>query len=216
MADQSPPVFADRQEAGRLLAGRLEQFRATDSVVLGLPRGGVPVAFEVAMELDLPLDVIVVRKIGAPSQPEFALGATAEGGVRSVDTGIASRFGMTRGELARLEERERAEVAARVALFRGDAPLDLTGTTALVVDDGIATGASARVACGVARARGARRVVLAVPVAPGGFAAGDATADDLVTVLGPTDMWAVGRFYRDFTQTPSSTVVDLLARARQR
>jgi len=216
MVDQSPSVFADRQQAGRLLAARLEQFRGTDSVVLGLPRGGVPVAFEVAMELDLPLDVIVVRKIGAPSQPEFALGATSEGGVRTVDAGIASRFGMTRGELGLLEQREHAEVEARVALFRGGAPLDLAGTTAIVVDDGIATGASARVACSVARDRGARRVVLAAPVAPAGFDPGDAAADDLVTVLAPTDMWSVGRFYRDFTQTSSSAVVDLLARARQR
>src|SRR5688572_11583629 len=139
--------FVDRADAGRRLGQRLEPLRGQDVVVLGLPRGGVPVAFEVAKALGAPLDVIVVRKLGLPFRPELAMGAIGEGGYEVLDRALAARAGVTERELRRVEARERAELESRVRrLRRGRAPLDLTGRVALVVDDGIATGSTARVA----------------------------------------------------------------------
>ena len=160
--------FADRVEAGRLQAQRLEPLRGRDAVVLGLPRGGVPVAFEVATARDLPLDVIVVRKLGVPFQPELAMGAIGEGGFRVVDADLISRARITSQDVDAVERRERTVLDARVARFRrGRERVDLTGRIAVVVDDGVATGSTARVACEVARHLGAAQVVLAVPVGPG-------------------------------------------------
>jgi len=162
-------MFADRVDAGRQLAARLGYLHGQDVVVLGLPRGGVPVAFEVAEALDAPLDVIVVRKLGVPFQPELAMGAIGEGGVRVLDAEVLARAQVTEEELRTAERRERGLLEARVArLRRGRERLNLDGRIAVIVDDGIATGSTARVACGVARRLGAAKVVLGVPVAPAG------------------------------------------------
>ncbi|MFJ6667191.1 phosphoribosyltransferase family protein [Streptomyces sp. NPDC091383] len=210
--------FADRLEAGRGLGTRLLRLRGPDVVALGLPRGGVPVAAEVAEALDAPLDVCLVRKLGVPYQPELAMGAIGEDGVRVLNDDVLRGTGVSDDELARVEERERRVLAERAAHYRGECPaIPLAGRTALVVDDGVATGSTARVACRVARARGAARVVLAVPVAPRDFTrrlGGD--ADDVVCLLTPWDFAAVGQFYDDFTQTEDAEVTACLRRARRR
>jgi putative phosphoribosyl transferase len=209
-------VFADRVEAGRHLAGRLQHLRGQPLVVLGLPRGGVPVAAEVATALDAPLDVIVVRKLGVPFQPELGMGAIGEDGVRIVNHEVVRLAGVSERGLAEVEERERAELERRARRFRGDRPrLPLRGKVAVVVDDGIATGSTARAACEVARAEGAARVVLAVPVAPSGWVARMAgAADDYVCVDTPESFFAIGQFYADFSQTTDEEVVACLQRAQ--
>jgi putative phosphoribosyl transferase len=197
------------------LAGRLSHLPGEDVVVLGLPRGGVPVAFEVATALRAPLDVIVVRKLGVPFQPELAMGAIGEGGARVTNDEVVRMAEVTPQELAAVEARERAELERRTRRFRGDRPpVPIAGKTVVVVDDGIATGSTARAACEVARARGAQRVVLAVPVASAGAIAelrGD--VDEMVWVESPRHLWAVGQSYRDFSQTSDEEVVELLRRA---
>ncbi|MGV9667322.1 phosphoribosyltransferase family protein [Nocardia niigatensis] len=207
--------FQDRAEAGRRLAERLSTQPDTDVVVLGLPRGGVPVAFEVARRLQAPLDVIVVRKLGLPHQPELAFGALGEDGVRVINNDLVERAGLSGAEMARVEQHERAELNRRVAHFRAGHPrIPLKGRIAMIVDDGVATGATARAACQVARAQGAARVVLAVPVA-----ARDAVlmlqreADEVVCLDQPPFFYAVGQWYRRFDQTTDDEVIELLARA---
>jgi len=211
-------VFRNRTEAGTALAARLEHLRGDDVVVLGLPRGGVPVAFEIAEALDAPLDVIVVRKVGVPGQPELAMGAIGEDGVRVVNDEIVRLTGASTADFARVEQREREELRRRAVRFRGAAPrVDLTGRTAVLVDDGIATGSTARAACHVARAHGAARVVLAVPVAaPDSVVALSEDADEIVCVEQPSWLRSVGQWYEDFTQVEDQTVVELLERAHRR
>lgn len=210
-------VFADRVEAGRRLAVNLDHLRGQRPVVLGLPRGGVPVAFEVAEALDAPLDVIVVRKLGCPFQPELAMGAIGEGGFLVLDRGLVRRTRVTPHELDEVERRERKVLDSRVARFRrGRDRIDLTGRVAVIVDDGIATGSTARVACEVARHLGAARVVLAVPVAPVETARGRLGADEVVCVSTPEPFLAVGHHYRDFSPTGDDEVVALLDAAERR
>lgn len=210
-------MFTDRKEAGRFLAGRLEHLRDEDLVVLGLPRGGVPVAFEVARMLDAPLDVIVVRKLGVPGDPELAMGAIGEGGVRIVDERILSMAGVRGEQLRKVEERERKELDRRARLFRGEQErVSLEGRVALIVDDGIATGSTARAAARVARAQGAARVVVAAPVAPNETRSRlETDADEVVLAETPEPFFAIGQFYVDFTQTTDEEVTGLLARARE-
>ncbi|MEV6316552.1 phosphoribosyltransferase family protein [Streptomyces sp. NPDC051776] len=207
-------MFTDRAEAGRLLAAELDHLRDENPVVLGLPRGGVPVAYEVARALGAPLDVILVRKLGVPSHRELGFGAIGEDGVRIVHEHIAAMSRADDAALAAVERTEEAELRRQAERFRGGRDrLPLDGRTAVVVDDGIATGATASVACGVARAHGAERVVLAVPVAPP-----DAvdhlrdTVDELVCLSTPAAFFAVGEWYQDFSQTSDDEVVDLLDR----
>lgn len=208
-------MFLDRVDAGRRLAAKLEHLRGDDVVVLGLPRGGVPVAFEVAKALGAPLDVIVVRKLGVPFQPELAMGAIGEDGVRMVDDQICRLAGVSREELAAVERCERDELERRTHRFRaGRTRLSLGGRTAIVVDDGVATGSTARVACRVVRALGASRVVLAVPVAPASALAEVAQeADEVVCLETPRMFIAVGAWYADFSQTSDQEVVGLLRQA---
>src|SRR5688572_21507588 len=159
-------IFDDRKQAGKLLAERLERYAGEQPVVLGLPRGGVPVAYEVAQALRAPLDVIIVRKLGVPFQPELGMGAIGEDGVRVLNDDIVRMAHVNEIELAAVERRERAEVERRAQRYRRGLPMvDVRGRTVIVVDDGIATGGTARAALQVARAHGARKVVLAVPVA---------------------------------------------------
>jgi len=208
-------LFRDRRDAGKRLAARLEHLRGTDPVVLGLPRGGVPVAAEVARALGAPLDVIVVRKLGVPFQPELGMGAIGEGGVRVLNEQVIRLTGATADEIAGVEERERAEVTRRARLFRGDRPsVPLAGRTVIVVDDGIATGGTARAALQVARGHGAARIVLAVPVAsPDAIQLLSADADEIICLETPQTLWAIGRWYEDFTQTRDDEVVGMLAQA---
>ncbi|MFP5376707.1 MAG: phosphoribosyltransferase family protein [Acidimicrobiia bacterium] len=208
-------LFANREDAGRRLAAELDHLRDADVVVVGLPRGGVPVGLEVARHLGAPLDVIVVRKLGVPFQPELGMGAIGEGGVRVVNEEVMRAAGVGDGALAEVERHERAELERRARHFRGDRPMvPLAGRTVVVVDDGIATGSTARAACQVARAHGASRVVLAVPVAPSGWTArfaGD--ADELVSVATPQPFHAIGQWYRDFSQTSDAEVLACLQQA---
>jgi putative phosphoribosyl transferase len=208
-------VFADRTDAGKLLAEHLGRFAVEDVVVLGLPRGGVPVAAEVAAALEAPLDVIVVRKLGVPFQPELAMGAIGEDGARVINDEVVGLAHITRKELAAAEARERPELERRARRFRAAGPrIDLQGRTALIVDDGIATGSTARAACQVARAHGAAKVVLAAPVAPSDVARRfDGVVDELVVCATPEPFYGVGQFYTDFSQTSDEEVVDLLAAA---
>ena len=201
-------VFANRVDAGRRLAERLDHLRGRDIVVVGLPRGGVPVAAEVAMALGAPLDVIVVRKLGVPFQPELGMGAIGEDGVRVVNDEVVRMARVTENELTMVEQRERAELERRARRFRaGRDRVPLAGREVVVVDDGIATGSTARAACEVARAEGAVRVVLATPVAPREWTSRLAgVADELVAVATPEPFWAIGEFYADFTQTTDDQV----------
>lgn len=208
-------VFADRDDAGRRLAARLGHLRGGSAVVLGLPRGGVPVAFQVAQALGAPLDVVVAGKLGVPGQPELAMGAVGEGGVRVINRQVVRRAGVPEKVLAAVAERERAAVEARAARYRARWPRrPLYGRTAVVVDDGIATGATARAACQVARAHGAARVVLAVPVAPPGWQARiDGDADEMVCVETPAVFFAIGQHYASFPQVSDDEVLACLQRA---
>jgi putative phosphoribosyl transferase len=212
-------MFRDRADAGRQLAEELKRrLGDEDVVVLGLPRGGVPVAFEVARELDAPLDVIVVRKLGVPYQPELGMGAIGEDGVRVLNDQVLAMARVGEDEVAAVERSERAELERRATRFRGDRPrASLVGRSAVVVDDGIATGSTARAACQVARAHGASRVILAVPVAPRSSLASLAeVADELVCLATPEPFFAVGQFYGNFSQTSDEEVVELLERAAMR
>jgi putative phosphoribosyl transferase len=205
-------TFDDRVAAGRQLATILNDLRDQDPVVLGLPRGGVVVAAEVARALGAPLDAIMVRKLGVPVQPELAMGAIGEDGVRIVAEDVMRRAGIGADQLQAVERRERAELERRARLFRGDGHrLALGGRTAIVVDDGIATGSTAYAACRVARAQGAARVVLAVPVgSPEAVAALAAVADDVRCLETPAWLGAIGQFYRNFSQVDDDKVVALL------
>ncbi|HET6300052.1 phosphoribosyltransferase [Microbacterium sp.] len=202
-------IFADRADAGRVLAAALERWRGTDAIVFGIPRGGVVVAAEVARVLSLPLAAVVVRKLGAAHHEEFAVGAIAED-VRLVRPEAVRTGFTTPDELAKVEQREREELARRTRLF-GASAVDMAGRTALVVDDGIATGATATVACRSLRARGASSIVLAVPVAPVDFVPEADSVDEYVCPNRIRDFWAVGQFYRDFRQTTDDEVIRLLS-----
>jgi putative phosphoribosyl transferase len=210
--------FRDRRDAGRRLAVRLGHLRGENVLVLGLPRGGVPVAAEVARVLDAPLDVIVVRKLGVPFQPELAMGAVGEGSAVVVNERVVRQAHVSEAEFAEAERRERAEVERRALQFRGDRPrLALEGRTALVVDDGIATGSTARAACQVARAQGAARVVLAAPVcSPDTARALREEVDELVFLETPRWFSAVGQYYIDFRPTSDGEVTALLQQAARR
>jgi putative phosphoribosyl transferase len=208
--------FNDRVDAGQQLASRMDFLRGQDVVVLGLPRGGVPVAFEVAKALGAPLDVLVVRKLGVPFHPELAFGAIGDGGVRVINDAVVREARLSEKEMAAVETKQRAELQRRSERFRGDRhAISVKGRIAVIVDDGIATGATALAACQVARAEGASRVVLAIPIGAIDTAEQFAEyADDVVCLQTPVPYFAVGQGYRNFAQTSDDEVVALLDRAR--
>jgi putative phosphoribosyl transferase len=211
-------MFIDRWDAGRRLASELRGLAAAHPVVLGLPRGGVPVAYEVATALRAPLDVVVVRKLGVPFQPELAMGAVGEDRVRVLNYDVIRNAGVTPDELATVERQARFEVERRArSLRRGADPLSIRHRTVILVDDGIATGATTRAAIQVARARGASRVVLAVPVAPiEALTWARDVADDVVCLETPDPFFAVGAWYRDFRPVSDDEVVELIGAAEKR
>lgn len=210
--------FHDRRGAGRQLAEAVAGLGPTSPVVLGLPRGGVPVAFEVAEALDAPLDVFVARKLGAPGHPELGIGAVAEGGALVVDRSAIESLDMSGEVFDRMVEAESRELARRVRRYRGNRQLvDIQGREVVLVDDGLATGVTAEVALRSLRRRGPSRLVLAVPVcAPAAATRLGEIAEDVVCVDEPTPFHAVGQFYERFDQTGDDEVTALLAQARER
>lgn len=212
------PPFRDRRDAGKKLAERLARYRDERPVVFALPRGGVPVGYEVAFALGAPLDVLVARKLGAPDQPEFGIGAVAPGGVRVLNEDAVRRLGIPEEYLDRITRQETAEVGRRLRHFRGDRPeTDVSDRTAILVDDGLATGVTAMAAVEALRLRGPERIVLAAPVCAAQTAAlFRSEVDELVCLKCPPDLGAIGFWYRDFDQTPDEEVVRLLEDRRQR
>jgi len=207
--------YRNRAEAGRYLATRLQEYAGRpDVIVLALPRGGVPVAYEVAAALHVPLDVFIVRKLGLPSHPELAMGAIASGGVRIVDEAAVRRFGVTEQQLAAVAAAEERELERRERRYRDGLPSpDVAGRTVILVDDGLATGATMAAAATAVRAQGPARLVVAVPVAAAETCeAFEGLADEVVCAATPEPFYAVGLWYEDFSQTSDDEVRDLLAR----
>jgi putative phosphoribosyl transferase len=208
-------LFSDRRDAGRQLARKLSGYAGRDDVlVLALPRGGVPVAYEVAEALDVPLDVFLVRKLGVPGQEELAMGAIASGGVEVLDPGVLARFGVSESEFDGVLRKEQRELARRERLYRDDRPpLELKGRTVILVDDGLATGASMRAAVSAVVSASPARLVIAVPVAPQSTALEfRRRVDEFVCLETPELFEAVGMFYDDFGETSDEEVRELLAR----
>ena len=214
MTDVNLPLH-DRAIAGRLLADRLAALALPDPVVLALPRGGVPVALEIARRLNAPLDLVLVRKLGVPWQPELAAAAMVDGDPPDIvcNEDVMRATGLDRAEIDRLAAQERGEIERRRALYlAGRPPASVAGRTAILVDDGIATGASVRAALTALARRGAKRLVLAVPVAPAEtLAALRPQLHDIVCLATPEPFWAIGAHYLDFHQLSDGEVVNLMA-----
>lgn len=209
-------LFKDRHEAGMRLARKLAEYtHGGDIIVLGLPRGGVPVAYEVATALHAPLDVFVVRKLGAPHQEEFAIGAIASDGICVLDREAIAHLGITESRIASIIKLETLELERRDKLYRGSRPFpDLAGQVVIVVDDGLATGTTMRAAVEAIRVRHPARVIVAAPVAStSACAALREVADDCVCVACPEPFYGVGKWYDDFSQTTDHEVITLLDRA---
>jgi predicted phosphoribosyltransferase len=209
--------FNDRYEAGRVLAGLLSRYAGRpDLLVLALPRGGVPVGYEIATALGAPLDIFVVRKLGLPWHEELAMGALASGGVRLLNEDVIRMYGVSRQDVERITAAEQAELERRERRYRGDRPFpDLHGKTVILVDDGLATGSTMRAAVEALRQEGPAQIVVAVPVsAPETCDAFRDVADDIVCAVTPEPFYAVGLWYEDFSQTTDEEVHDLLERAR--
>lgn len=210
-------MYENRSDAGRKLAARLQKYRDRSPIIIALPRGGVPVAYEVARALGAPLDVLVARKIGAPGQEEFGIGAIAQGGAVYLNAELVRDLGVTREYLDAVTRRETAEMARRVKAYRGNRPpLDVSGRTVIVVDDGLATGATTRAAVKALRAQSPKEIILAVPVcAPESEFELRAEYDEVICASAPQHFRAVGLWYEDFEQTTDEEVVSLLARAER-
>ena len=210
--------FHNRTDAGKQLAARLLAFANDPSVrILGLPRGGVPVAYEVATTLHAPLDILPVRKLGVPGEPELAMGGIASGGIRVLNPGIVRALGISDAMIEAATRQEERELIRREHLYRGERPLiNLRGRTVIVVDDGIATGATQRAAVIAVRRLGAARCIVAVPVAAATTCdALHAEGTEVLTVLMPLDLYAIGHWYEDFPQTTDAEVRELLDRVWQ-
>lgn len=216
MDEASAPCFADRRDAGRQLAERLWPLAREAPVVVGLPRGGVPVAEEIAMALGAPLEILSVRKLGAPHNPEYGIGAIAEDGTRVFDPEALAVLGIDNRILESIVARETVELRRRVTAYRGDrAAMTLDRRTVIVVDDGVATGVTDTAALRAIRRCRPRRLVLAVPVCPpDSLARLRGEADDIVCLVAPPQLYGVGQWYRDFSQVSDSEVIAALGTAR--
>ena len=204
-------MFRDRREAGRLLAEALVAFKDPNTVVLALPRGGVPVAYEVATQLGLPLDLLICRKLGVPGHEEFAFGAISEGGVVYIDDNTVRSLGLSQEQIRQVQSEEGRALKRRIELFRRQTPIrSLRGKTALIIDDGLATGATARAACKAARKLGAERVIVAVPVCPLGSENSLPEADEVICLSQPPTFLAVGSHYERFDQVSDNEVLETL------
>ena len=213
---QQPHRFSDRREAGRVLAERLQDYKDSPGViVLALPRGGVPVAYEVAQELHAPLDVFIVRKLGVPGHEELAMGAIASGGVRVLNEEVVAQIGLPNSAIDRVAQRELRELERREREYRGDQPPpDVRGKTVILIDDGLATGSTMRAAAMALRRLNPARLVIAVPAAaPETCEAFRDEVDEIICAITPDPFYAVGIWYEDFSQTSDEEVRELLHRA---
>jgi predicted phosphoribosyltransferase len=209
-------IFHNRREAGRILADRLTGYRQRpDVIVLGLPRGGVPVAYEVAFALQAPLDVMIVRKLGVPGHEELAMGAIASGGVQIINDDIVRHAGITAAVIAYVAAEERMELARREHAYRGErAPVAVEERTVILIDDGLATGSTMRAAAAALRQLRPARIVVAVPVASADACREILTeADEVICAMTPAPFYGVGQWYEDFAQTSDEEVRDLLEKA---
>jgi putative phosphoribosyl transferase len=209
-------LFQDRFEAGRFLASKLRHLaNRTDVVVLALPRGGVPVGFEIAKALHAPLDVFVVRKLGVPGQEELAMGAIASGGVRVLNEDLVRALGIPEQVIDAIAAKEERELQRREREYRdGRPPVDVQGRTVILVDDGLATGSSMRVAVRALKKKNPAHIIVAVPVASAATCAEfESEVDQVICAATPEPFWAVGQWYRDFSQTSDEEVRELLRRA---
>lgn len=212
-------VYNDRKDAGKQLAERLSHYRGKpDAIVLGLPRGGVTVAFEIAGALNLPLDILIVRKIGFPGNPELAVGALSETGALVLNEDIIAMYGVERDYLARESNRQKEEIARRKVLFRGGEGLPpLAGKTVILVDDGVATGATVKAAVSTLKQEKLAKLVVALPVAsPDAERTIRQMVDEWVCLQAPAGFMAVGSYYRDFTQVEDTDVIEMLKESRER
>lgn len=209
-------IFKDRVEAGQLLAGELKRYRdREDVIVLGLPRGGVPVAYEVARQLHAPLDVIVVRKLGAPGYEELAMGAIASGGIRVMNDSVVRALGVSRDAIEETAARQLKELHRREQAYRGhEGTPEIEDKTVILVDDGIATGSTIRAAVEALRQQAPRQIIIAVPTASSDARAMlEPMVDDFIALIVPEEFRAVGQWYEDFDQTTDAEVTQLLAKA---
>jgi len=211
-------LFANRVEAGKRLASALADFVSKDGIVLAIPRGGVVVGFEVARALGLPLDVIVPRKIGAPDNPELAIGAMTEDGTIILDDKLVSYLGVSEDYIKSESENQKLEIDRRLKLYRGDVPRpNLKNRDVIIVDDGIATGSTMKAALASVRKSGAKTVVIAIPVGPPSTIRElEKQADRVVCLYTPESFYAIGEFYEDFAQTENDEVTELLKRSKQK
>lgn len=208
----------DRRAAGQALAQALLYLRDQPHVLLlALPRGGVPVAFEIAKTLHLPLDLLLVRKLGAPHYPELAMGAIASGGARVLNQAVIHSYGISEGDIAKVEAEERQELQRREITYRGQRPYpNLQGQTVILVDDGLATGASMQAAIEAVKQQHPKQIVVAIPVAPPETVRRlQALADAVICPLQPTDFYAIGQWYADFSQISDAEVIALLQQVWQ-
>ncbi len=208
-------LFSDRREAGALLAEKLEKYKGSDAIVLALPRGGVPVAYEVSTALKLPLDVFIVRKLGAPGNPELAMGAIAQGGVIVLNDDVIGGLRINESSIMKVSESERNELSRRELLYRKDAqPQIIKEKTIIIIDDGLATGASMKAAVKALRKMGASRIIVSIPVAPRSSCEELLEeADEVICYSTPDYFSSVGEWYEDFTQTTDEEVRLLLEKA---
>jgi putative phosphoribosyl transferase len=205
--------FKDRKDAGRILADKLSKYtNHPNAVVLALPRGGVPVAYEVAQELGLPLDVLIVRKLGVPNHEELAMGAIASGGIRFLNRSVIESLRILPETLEAVEQREALELMRRESIYRGNrSPIQVEGRIVILIDDGIATGSTMRVAIQLLRAQHVQKIIVATPAAPPSAKWEiEPLVDEFIAVVLPPDFYGVGQFYEDFAQMDDDTIYELV------